>query len=88
MKILMPGPLAGYGWQHTIESWAPGQVVDLPDDNKQAVAWGRAWLGMGAVLVEDVQQPESAKPSTVSDPAPRRGRPPLPRDAEGNVIRQ
>jgi hypothetical protein len=57
VKIQMPGPIAGYGWQGTIESWAPGQVVDLPDDQKKAVAWGRAWLDMGAALVEDVAKP-------------------------------
>ncbi len=63
VKIRMPGPAAGYGWQRTIESWAPGQVVELPDDNEQAVTWGRAWLGMGAELVTDAPPPPPPEPT-------------------------
>lgn len=59
----MPGPLAGYGWQGAIESWAPGQVVEIPDGNAKAVAWARGWLEMGAQLVEDVSPPPPPEPS-------------------------
>lgn len=61
MKIIIHGPLAGYGWDGTIHSWAPDTLVELDDSNATQVAWGKSWVGMGATLVEDVAKP--AKPA-------------------------
>jgi len=63
VKIVMHGPIAGYGPHGAIESWGPDTPVDIDDRDKTAVAWAKAWLNMGATLVEDVaEKPAKATP--------------------------
>jgi hypothetical protein len=66
MKIVVHGPFAGYGPDGTIHSWAPDQVVELDDDNKQAVTWARGVVASCTdgtfELVEDVA-PKKTAPS-------------------------
>lgn len=57
MKIIIHGPLAGYGWDGSpaLQSWGPDQVVEVDDRNAKAVAWARGWVDTPyAELVEDV----------------------------------
>jgi len=65
MKIVVHGPFAGYGPDGTIHSWAPDQVVELDDDNKQAVTWARGVVASCTdgtfELVEDVAPKKTAK---------------------------
>jgi len=86
VKINVHGPLAGTGWDGMIHSWSG--LVEVDDTNPKAVAWARYTVDSGAAdLVEDVKQSAKPEPATPTATAPRRGRPPLPRDAEGNVVR-
>lgn len=62
MKIIMHGPMAGYGPHGQIESWGPDQEVTVDDGDKKAVEWARGWVGMGATLLEDVKQKEAKAP--------------------------
>jgi hypothetical protein len=69
VKIVIHGPLAGYGPDGNIASWGPDQEVDLDDNNPKAVAWGKAWLSFkqpdgaaSADLVEDAKA-EPSEPS-------------------------
>lgn len=64
----------------------PGQVIDIDDLDEPRVAFfqGQADAGLVEVL-EDIKSKEPAK--AAAEPTPRRGRPPLPRDAEGKPIR-
>ena len=65
MKIVIHGPLAGYGPDGTIHSWAPDTVVEVDDRNDKAVAWARSWVDMGADLLEDTpaKQPATTSPA-------------------------
>jgi hypothetical protein len=62
VKIVIHGPLAGYGPDGNIASWGPNQQVDLDDSDAKQVAWGKAWLSFkqpdgaaSADLVEDMK---------------------------------
>jgi len=68
VKIVIHGPLAGYGPDGTIHSWAPDTEVEVDDKDAKAVAWARGWgEGPHATLVEDVAKPKepekAAKPT-------------------------
>jgi len=66
MKVLVHGPLAGYGPDGTIHSWAPDTVVEIDDDNEKAVTWGHGVVSSCTdgtfELVEDVA-PKKTAPS-------------------------
>jgi hypothetical protein len=65
MKIIVHGPAAGPGPHGLIESWAPGQEVEVDDSDRQAVTWARNFAATPlATLVEDVapKTPRAAKP--------------------------
>lgn len=65
MKIVIHGPLAGYGPDGTIHSWAPDTEVEVDDKDAKAVAWARGWGATPhATLVEDAPAKEPAKPTT------------------------
>lgn len=54
MKITMNDTAAGLDWHGMIESWVPGQLIEISDADKKAVAWARVRVGTGlATLVED-----------------------------------
>jgi hypothetical protein len=75
MKVMVHGPLAGYGPDGTIHSWAPDTVVDIDDDNEQAVTWGRGVVASCTdgtfELVEDVKPKKPAKKEIPDGPAKR-----------------
>lgn len=86
MKVKMVGPTSGYG-PHGYRSWIADEVVEVDDGDQVAVDWYRAHCaGGGGTILEDVKPKEPAKATVES--VPRRGRPPLPRDAEGKVVRE
>lgn len=64
MKLIIHGPLAGYGPDGTIHSWAPDTEVEVDDKDAKAVAWARSWVDMGATLIEDAPAKESSKESS------------------------
>ncbi len=84
MRVQLAGPNSGYT-PSGYRSWAADEVVEVDDADQVAVDWYRAHCaGGGGTVVEDVKP--TAKP-VAAEPTPKRGRPPLPRDSEGNVIR-
>jgi hypothetical protein len=87
MKVKTLG--AGYSARMpdgTFFSPIPGLIIDIDDSDDALVAFFRGQVEAGLVAVlEDVKSPPEP---AVTELAPRRGRPPLPRDSEGNVIRE
>lgn len=83
MKIVMHGPLAGYGPDGTIHSWGPDTLVELDDGDAKQVAWGKAWLGMGATLVEDAKTAKAKEPARPARSEPARSEPAKPEPAAG-----
>jgi hypothetical protein len=65
MKVMVHGPLAGYGPDGTIHSWAPDTVVEIDDNNEKAVTWGHGVVSSCTdgtfELVEDVAPKKTAK---------------------------
>ncbi len=82
MRVQLVGPSSGYV-HDGYRSWLADEVIEVDDNDQAAVDWWRtfATAGGGTVL-EDVKPPKPA----AAEP-PKRGRPPLPRDSEGNVVR-
>jgi hypothetical protein len=85
MRMKISGARNGAPWP------APGGVVDLPTAEAQKlVSAGMAVparVETSAVPAAEVSAPP--EPETATPPAPkRRGRPKLPRDAQGNIIRK
>ena len=72
MKIVIHGPLAGYGPDGPageMQSWGPDSLVELDDGDEKAVAWGRGWLDTPhATLVEDVKT-KKAEPARKAEPS-------------------
>ena len=61
---------AGAGPHGLIESWVPGQDVEVDDGDKQAVAWARMMVDAGgAAMVEDVPVKETKAPAPAAAPA-------------------
>lgn len=70
----------------TFFSPIPGLLIDIDDSDDALVAFFRGQAEAGLVeVLEDVKPKEPAKATVES--VTRRGRPPLPRDAEGKPIR-
>lgn len=66
----------------------PGQIIEVDDADTDRVAFLNRLADEGLVtIVEDVKVKPTAT-TTAAESAPRRGRPPLPRDAEGKVVRE
>jgi hypothetical protein len=61
-----------------MRGYQPGTIAELPG------GLAADWADVGYV---ELVEPEPVT-SVESEPAPRRGRPPLPRNSEGNIIRE
>lgn len=63
MKITMQQVSAGIGPTGMVDGWNPGDVVNIDDSDKKAVAWARIRLDTGAAtLVTDVAVKETRAP--------------------------
>ena len=45
--------------------------VEIDDGDEKAVTWAKAWLGMGATLVEEAKAPEPEQPKQPKQEAPK-----------------
>jgi hypothetical protein len=86
VKVKLVGPDSGYvpgGYRR----WDADEIIEVDDADEAAVAGWRAHCvrGGGTVMEDAHAKPEPSKAAVES--APRRGRPPLPRDSQGNVVR-
>jgi len=72
VKIRIAGPLAGPGPHGQIESWGPGQVVEVDDDDEAAVAWAKGWAkGPYGELIEiDKPAPDAKAKPAAQGPKP------------------
>jgi hypothetical protein len=63
VKAIVHGPVAGLIWDGTMRSWGVDEAVDIPDDDKAAVAWARRGAETGLVTItEDTAPRRSVTP--------------------------
>lgn len=70
MRIVMHGPMAGPGPHGQISSWAPNEVVEVDDDDEQAVAWAKGWLQTDYAHADKPAKPEPKPVEKVEPPKP------------------
>ena len=73
MRVKVFGGGAGYGPDGVMTSWAPNQVVEVDDSDKDAVAFYRNWVELGSAELVEEPAASSAKPA--SSPAPAKAAP-------------
>jgi len=72
MQVKVFGPMAGPGPRGDIVSWAPNQVVDVDDADKDAVGFYRGLIKAGiAELLEEAKAAKAtAAPTSTTGPEP------------------
>jgi hypothetical protein len=68
MRVKVFGGGAGYGPDGVMTSWAPNQVVDVDDSDKDAVAFYNTWVDAGSaeVVIEPKAAPAPSSTSSAS----------------------